>query len=133
MNCNNFLLKNFYTVNLGYEAEQQAPFVLIPIMRFYKNFFICDKEHLNIKFEGYESIEEFHTKNKIELKLFADKYLKPLPPPPLKDIGKGTNLSIAIEFITISMINKIKNNNRVIGIIFTDDESHLIKEDNIFF
>ena len=70
--------------------------------------------------------------NKNELKVFADKYLKPLPPPPLKGIGKGTNLSIAIEFVTISMINKIKNNNRVIGIIFTDDESHLIKEDNIF-
>ena len=69
------------------------------------------------------------------LKIYANHYLRPLPPPPKKGIGKGTNLIVALKWLTNNIINKINNNpyQRAIGLIFTDDESHKFKEDDLFY
>lgn len=72
--------------------------------------------------------------NNQSLKIYANRYLRPLPPPPKKGIGKGTNLIVALDWLTNNIINKIQNNpyQRFIGLIFTDDESHKFKEDQLF-
>ncbi len=72
--------------------------------------------------------------DKNNLKKYSNKYLRPLPPPPIKKVGKGTNLSLAIKFVTENIIKRMKcdKNIRVVGLIFTDDESHKFKEDEYF-
>lgn len=72
--------------------------------------------------------------NQIELEDYANTFLKPLPPRPIPSEGRGTNLSVAIKFVTDRIIEKMNlpNNRRVVGIIFTDDESHLFKQNQIY-
>lgn len=72
--------------------------------------------------------------NNKNLKKYSNKYLRPLPPPPKENIGKGTNLSLAIKFVTDNIIKRMTQNKdiRVVGVIFTDDESHRFKEDQDF-
>lgn len=72
--------------------------------------------------------------NSKQVRLYADKYLRPLPPPPVKGLGKGTNLSLAILTVTNNIIQlmSIYKNKRVVGIIFTDDESYRFRPSNVF-
>tara|TARA_B100000886_G_C20334574_1_gene453887 strand:+ start:149 stop:880 length:732 start_codon:yes stop_codon:yes gene_type:complete len=62
--------------------------------------------------------------NSFELKQFCNDYLYPLPPPPLKNIGRGTDILLALDEL-LNTIILLKNNNinqRFIGLILTDDE-----------
>lgn len=62
--------------------------------------------------------------NSFELKQFCNNYLYPLPPPPLINIGRGTDILLALNEL-LNTIILLKNNNinqRFIGLILTDDE-----------